>query len=110
MSDQGERILAALNDGRQRAIDQAQQYAAVVERAVRQELDLDILAGHAKWGRASRIANRLRGKVTVFHHGEEKHTISARHINRILHTLSVCPIYSTIVPPNSNGSSKLEDN
>jgi hypothetical protein len=56
----GARVLAGLERGRQRAIAQRKAAAAPRERAVRRELDLDVLAGHPERGRAARIARVLR--------------------------------------------------
>jgi DNA-binding MarR family transcriptional regulator len=56
----GARVLAALEAGRearQRALTEAR---APIIRAVRRELDHDIIAGKPPRGRASRIARRLQ--------------------------------------------------
>lgn len=58
----GRRVLAALDAGRQRAIDRARSLAAPTEHRVRIELDKDILRDLPERGRASRIARTLRMK------------------------------------------------
>lgn len=63
-ADIGRRVLAAFEKGRAQAIAQSKARAAPVEREVRRQLDLDILAGHPLRGRAGRIARSLRGAVS----------------------------------------------
>lgn len=63
-ADIGRRVLAAFEKGRAQAIAQSKARAAPVEREVRRQLDLDILAGHTPRGRAGRIARELRGAVS----------------------------------------------
>jgi hypothetical protein len=74
-----ERLLANLDDGRQRAIAAARLQGARSARAVLGELNKDILAGHPVRGRAGRITRRLR-RHGVF--------LTERHVLRILDTLS----------------------
>lgn len=65
--------------GRARAIAAQREKGAATARAVRRELDLDILAGNPARGRAGRIAPRLRPAGVK---------ISARQVQRILDALS----------------------
>lgn len=68
----GRAVLAAFTKGREIAIERARARAAPAERAVRELLDTDILAGHPPRGRAERISRRLHG------------TVSRRTVQRIL--------------------------
>lgn len=56
----GARVLEALAAGQALAIERARQRAADRARPVRAELDIDLLQDRAAWGRAGRIAKRLR--------------------------------------------------
>ena len=76
----GARVLAALERGRERAIAAARERGAVTARAVRRELDIDVLAGHPVRGRAGRIARRLRRQGV---------TLSERATRTILERLSI---------------------
>jgi len=58
-ADIGAKVLANLEAGRRRGIAAARERAAQAWRAVRRELDLDVLEGHAERGRAVRIHRRL---------------------------------------------------
>ncbi len=75
----GQRVLDALAAGRRRAIAQARALGSQNERAVREALDVDILAGHKERGRAARIASGLRV------HGCR---LTRRTVQRILDRLS----------------------
>jgi hypothetical protein len=75
-SDLGTRVLVALERGRRAAIAKSRKRAAQLERAVREELDRDILSGKPARGRAGRIERRLQGVVTE------------RHVRRILDSLA----------------------
>ena len=75
----GTKVLAALEAGRARAIDQAKAQAAQNQRAVREALDVDIIAGNPERGRAGRIARVVRV------HGYQ---VTRRTVQRILDKLS----------------------
>jgi hypothetical protein len=75
----GEIVLANLARGRERAIEQARERGANTERAIRRELDIDILNHGDARGRAGRITRRLA------RYGLR---LSERHVKRILDVLS----------------------
>lgn len=58
----GRRVIEALARGRKRRAEDEAPRIAELEREIRRELDMDLLNGHAAWGRAGRIAGRLRMK------------------------------------------------
>lgn len=74
VSDIGERVLAGLAKGRNRAIANARARAARLEAAVVAIARLDESLGFPERGRAVRVAAEMRGQVT------------ARHVRRILAT------------------------
>lgn len=71
----GRRLLAVLAAGRERAIATQREHGAITIRAVRRQLDVDVLEGRSERGRAGRIARRLR-RLGL--------TVSERHVRRIL--------------------------
>jgi hypothetical protein len=56
----GERVLQALERGRQRAIERQRRRGAITETLVRRLLDDDLLAARGVRGRAGRIQRALR--------------------------------------------------
>ena len=72
----GQKVLAGLSKGRQRAIAQAKERAAFHVAHVAIHANADVAAGKPERGRAGRIARRLGG------------TLSERHVKRILDGLS----------------------
>jgi hypothetical protein len=76
-------ILAGLESGRQKAIAAKQARGAATERAVRRELDVDLMERRPARGRPGRVARRL---------AREGVKISERQVRRIIAALSVCPI------------------
>lgn len=78
----GQRVLAALAAGRQRAIDRARERGAITATLVRRALDVDILEGRPPWGRAGRISRSLRRRGVV---------VSDRRVREILLALLSSP-------------------
>lgn len=90
-TDFAERVRAGLARGRQRAIEYQRERAAPTERAVRRELDLDILRGHSERGRAERIAGALRGRLKIrAGNGMIRTSITPRGVRKILERLFRC--------------------
>jgi hypothetical protein len=58
-AETGAKVLAALAEGRRKRLDDEAARVAKLEREVRSAIDIDLLSGHAEWGRAGRIARRL---------------------------------------------------
>lgn len=59
-ADIGARVLEGGRKGRELARTEDAARVARVEREIRRALDVDVLEGHREWGRAVRIAKRLR--------------------------------------------------
>lgn len=68
----GRRVLAALDEGRRIAIEQAQEQAAYHRQLIVEFALIDIRNGGQRRGRAARIRRKLRGLLTE------------RHIRRVL--------------------------
>jgi hypothetical protein len=82
--EMGRRVLANLDEGRQKAHRRAREAAAPVYLAIRRALDQDILAGFPPRGRAGRIARAIPPRDTW----EGFRPYSVKQVSRILDMLA----------------------